>query len=151
MKRIVLTAALILLANLVGLGQSQVKPAATPGAKASTTATHDKDHNDGKKRADVPVDIDITPDANGNPTAKDATVHRSKHEVARWNNKMGSNCDVSFSPFAKSNYNYHVPKTGNQMAGPIVGPDGTYNYYIACGTKKKGSKAKTDPAIIVTN
>lgn len=145
-QRIWLISVMVLLAAVVVLAQSQ--PNASSTTETKNTTSH-KAHKRGEaKTADVPVDIDITDDGHGNPTAQDATVHRSKHEVARWNNKMGSNCDVSFSPFAKSNY--HVLKGGHQTSGPILAPDGTYNYWISCGTKSKKSKP-ADPAIIVTN
>jgi hypothetical protein len=149
MKSIVLVAALAVWAGVIAFGQQ-----ANSSSKAATQNSASSEHKPhGKsKTVDVPVDIDITPDGNGNPTAADATLHRTRHEVAQWKNKMSSNCDVSFSPLAKANSNYHVLKGGKKASGPIVAPNGTYNYWISCTAKKKGSKpVKSDPAIIVTD
>jgi len=149
MKKLWLFVVLISSLSLLAYGPQATKKAAeSPESKPSAKSEEPK-----KKKAAVghPVDIDITLDAQGKPTAPEVTLHRLSDDRAHWNNKIkDQGCSVSFSPFGLPNH--RIAPGGSATSGPIVGPDGKYEYVIVCGAKKAKAKAKTgDPAIIVTN
>lgn len=145
MKKLWLLVVLFSTLGLLAFGPQATKQ--TAESKESKSAEKSEGHK--KKAAGHPVDIDITLDDKGNPTAPDTTLHRLKDDRAHWNNKIkDQDCDLFFSPFGLPNH--HIPHGSSATSGPIVAPDGAYEYVIKCGTKKV-KKAKTgDPAILVT-
>lgn len=148
MKKLWLLVVLISALSLLASGpQATSKAAGSTEGKSSPKAEAPKKG----KRVGHPVDIDITPDAKGKPTAPDVTLHRKTDDRAHWKNQFkDQDCSISFSPFGLPNHK--IPHGGAATSGPIVGPDGKYEYVIVCGAEKAQKKAKTgDPAIIVTN
>jgi hypothetical protein len=136
---------LILLPALSLLASGPQATSKTAGSTETKTATNGN-----------PVDIDITLDSSGKPTATPdkTTLHRARDDRARWNNRLtNKDCDVIFSPFGLPNY--RISHGRSTTSGPIVGPDGTYEYMLVCGDAEKlpMKRKKTkpaDPTIIVT-